>query len=74
MAEKIPEYFHGTGDVFSSAIVSAVMNGLPLDRAIEIAVDFTHGSIMRTYRAGTDLRYGVNFEEGIPRFLKQLGL
>ena len=50
------------------------MNGLPLDRAIEIAVDFTHGSIMRTYRAGTDLRYGVNFEEGIPRFLKQLGL
>ena len=55
-------------------VISAVMNGLPLDRAVEIAVDFTHGSIMRTYRAGTDLRYGVNFEEGIPRFLKQLGL
>ena len=73
-AEKIPGYYHGTGDVFSSVVVGAVMNGQPLDRAVEIAVDFTQKSITRTYEAGTDVRYGVNFEAGIPRLLKQLGL
>ncbi|MCQ2078754.1 MAG: pyridoxamine kinase [archaeon] len=73
-AERIPGYFHGTGDVFASVVVAAVMNGLGVDRAIEIAVDFTQRSIRRTYEAGTDVRYGVNFEAGIPRLLEQLGL
>ena len=74
LADKIPGYYHGTGDVFSSAVVSAVMNGFSLDRAIEIAVDFTQKSIVRTYKARTDLRYGVDFEEGIPLLLEHLGL
>lgn len=73
-AEKIPGYYHGTGDVFSSVVTACVMNGVPLDRAIEIAVDFTQKSIVRTYMAGTDVKYGVNFEAGIPRLLNQLGL
>jgi pyridoxine kinase len=72
--DKIPGFYHGTGDVFSSVVVAAVMKGLPLDEAVEIAVDFTQKSIRRTYDAGTDVRYGVNFEEGIPLLLKQLGL
>lgn len=73
-AEKIPGYYHGTGDVFSSVVVACVMNGVPLDRAVELAVDFTQRSIVRTYNAGTDVKYGVNFEAGIPRLLEQLGL
>lgn len=73
-AEKIPGYYHGTGDVFSSVVTACVMNDVALDRAIEIAVDFTQKSIVRTYKAGTDVKYGVNFEAGIPRLLNQLGL
>ena len=73
-ADKIPGYYHGTGDVFSSAAVAALMNGLPLSKAIEIAVDFTQRSIVRTYEAKSDIRYGVNFEAGIPKLLKDMGL
>ena len=73
-AERIPGYYHGTGDVFSSVAVSCVMNGLSLSRAVEIAVDFTQRSIVRTYEAGTDVKYGVNFEAGVPKLLKDMGL
>lgn len=70
----IPGYYHGTGDVFGSAVVSAIMNGLTLAEANTVAVNFTAESIMRTWRAKTDVRFGVNFEAGIPKFLKDLGL
>ncbi len=72
--ETIPGYYHGTGDVFGSVIVASLVNGLGLARANELAVDFTAESIMRTKEAGTDIRYGVNFEKGIPEFLRKMGL
>jgi pyridoxine kinase len=70
----IPGYYHGTGDVFGSVVVSSLVNGLNLKRANELAVDFTAESIVRTRDAGTDIRYGVNFEMGIPKLLKDMGL
>jgi pyridoxine kinase len=70
MSPKIPGYYHGTGDVFGSALVAAVVRGIELSKAIKIAVDFTVGSIMRTYKAETDIRFGVNFEEGLGDFIK----
>ncbi len=71
---KIPGYFHGTGDVFASALLSGLLNGFDLNRSAEIAVAFTTESIWRTYEAKTDIRFGVNFEQSIPNFLKGLGL
>jgi pyridoxine kinase len=41
-------YFHGTGDVFASALTAALLNDINIARAAEIAVDFTVGSIART--------------------------
>ncbi len=73
-SERVPGYYHGTGDIFSSVVVSCVMNGLPLSEAAAIAVDFTYRSIVRTYEAGTDVRFGVNFEAGIPKLLRDMGL
>jgi pyridoxine kinase len=70
--DTIPGYYHGTGDVFGSAAVAAMVNGLPLTRANEIAVDYTVGSIIRTREAKTDIRFGVNFEAGIPELLKEI--
>lgn len=68
-AEKIEGYYHGTGDVFASALLTALLKGKSLLRACEIAVDFVVGSIKRTKKAGTDLRFGVNFEEGLEKLL-----
>jgi pyridoxine kinase len=71
-SERIEGYYHGTGDVFGSALVASLMNGRSLNEAVRIAVDFTVGSIRRTKDAGTDIRFGVNFEEGIPKLLEYL--
>lgn len=72
--DLIPGYYHGTGDVFGSAVVAALMSGKSLAEANRIAVDFTVDSILRTREAGTDIRFGVNFEAGIPQLIEDLGL
>jgi pyridoxine kinase len=69
-AEKIEGYYHGTGDVFGSALVAALMRGSDLAAAIRVAVDFTVASIARTkIRLATeddaDIRFGVDFETGL---------
>ena len=68
--DLIPGYYHGTGDVFGSAVVSAMLNGAGLERANEIAVEFTAESIKKTNEAGTDIRFGVNFEEGLGKLIR----
>lgn len=72
--KKIPGYYHGTGDIFASALLSALLNDFNLDEAAQIAVNFTADSIRRTFKAKTDYRFGVNFEQCIPDFLKELKL
>jgi pyridoxine kinase len=72
--KRIPGYFHGTGDVFGSALLSALLNDFSLNEAAAIAVRFTTSAIRKTAIAGTDIRFGVNFEQSLPEFLKDLKL
>lgn len=74
MSKRVDGFYHGTGDVFASALLGALLRGLPLCDAAQIAADFTAGSIRRTHEAGTDVRFGVNFEAGLPEYLRSLGL
>ncbi len=71
---RIPGYYHGTGDVFGSAFLSAFLNGFSLHESAVAAVRFTTGSIRRTAEEKTDVRFGVNFEQGFPEFLADLKL
>ena len=73
-SEWIEGYYHGTGDVFASALLAALLRDFDISQATQIAVDFTVGSIARTKEAGTDIRFGVNFEAGLYKLLQQLGL
>lgn len=61
--EKIEGYFHGTGDVFGSVLLSALMNDKDLIESVKIAVEITVNSIKRTKADETDLRFGVRFED-----------
>ena len=70
--DKIPGYYHSTGDVFGSAVVASLIMGRSLPDASRIAVDYTVGSIQRTYDAKTDIRFGVNFEEGIAQLIEDV--
>ncbi|MDD4502453.1 MAG: pyridoxamine kinase [Clostridia bacterium] len=70
--KRIKGYYHGTGDVFGSALLSAMLKGKTLIDSATVAVDFTVDSIIRTYKAKTDIRFGVNFEEGLQKLAKVL--
>lgn len=69
---KIEGFYHGTGDVFASALIGALANGFSLLRAARAAVDFTGSAIARTHLAGTDARFGVNFEEGLSAYAEMM--
>jgi pyridoxine kinase len=64
-AQCIEGVFYGTGDIFASTLTAGLLTGHDLNRSARIAVDFTVKSISRTREAGTDVRFGVNFEAGL---------
>ena len=68
-ADAIEGSFHGTGDIFGSTLLAAVLQKKPLGDCLRIAVEFTVGSILRTVKAGTDRRYGVDFENGLGQLI-----
>jgi pyridoxine kinase len=68
----VPGMWHGTGDIFACVLLGALLRGRELDAAAAMAVDFTHACIARTYAQGTDPRFGVDFESGLPTLLEAL--
>ena len=62
MGTRIEGSYHGTGDVFGSLLLGALMQGLDLSEAVRIAVDFTCAAIRLTAVDGRDSRMGVRFE------------
>lgn len=72
--EKFDVSYSGTGDVFASAFVSAVMNGFSVKDAGELASDFATECIKATREHSGDRHYGVDFEFCIGSLLKRLGM
>lgn len=73
-SDRLDALYHGTGDVFSSALTGALMNGRSLKAAAQIAANFTYACIKRTMEQEPDIKYGVNFESQIPALVKYLEL
>ena len=71
--ELVDARFHGTGDVFSSTTVGALMNGFELDEALAVAADYTVACIKATIAQPDHKCYGVDFETEIPYLLKLIG-
>lgn len=70
--EKIPAKYHGTGDIFASTLVGALVNSNTLEEAIEIAVDYVWETIKDTYDTNKENAYGVNFEKKIPFLIDRM--
>ena len=65
--------YHGTGDVFASALVGALLNDIPITDAIRVAHDFTHAAIRETEKDKLDgMTYGVEFEKALPKLITRL--
>ena len=70
--EYLPVRYHGTGDIFASATVGALMRGQSVENALSVAVDYTYECIRLTMEDEDRRFYGVNFEEAIPYYLMRL--
>lgn len=70
--EKLPAAFHGTGDVYASATVGAMMRGFSVAEALSIAVDYTLATMKKTLADPDHRFYGVNFEEALPYYIDRL--
>jgi len=70
--KRIQGSFHGTGDVYASSFVGGLLNGLTLEEAADLAVDFTVKAIQATLPDREEHWYGVKFEQAIPFLVERL--
>ena len=71
--EKLDKAYHGTGDIFASAFVGALMRGKDRYQAGVIAAQYTAHCIRCTMEGRTHW-YGVRFEAALPKLMEMLAL
>ena len=70
--EKMPQSFHGTGDIFASVLTGALVRGFELQEACRLAADFVVEAIRATLSHKDYNWYGVDFESAIPFLVERL--
>ena len=70
--EHVPASFHGTGDIFASVTIGALLNSLSWPQALKTAADYTALTIRETMKENKKPGYGVNFELTIPELIRML--
>ena len=68
---KISKGCHGTGDIYASAFVGALLRGKTAFEAAKIAADYTVLCILDTQN-DPDHWYGARFERVLPRLIERL--
>lgn len=69
--KKVQQSYHGTGDIFAAAFIGAWQQGNALEKAVQIAADFTALCIEKTAQAPAHW-YGVKFEQALPELMAML--
>lgn len=70
--KRLAKSSHGTGDVYASAFVGALLNGFSAYDSARIAADYTVLCIENTMDDDSHW-YGVKFEPVLPQLIKMLG-
>ena len=70
--EKLSVSYHGTGDVYASATLGALMRGMSYEDALSLAVDYTLECMRFTEKDENRRFYGVNFEEALPFYIGRI--
>ena len=65
-SEHIPVRYPGTGDIFASILLGALLQGSSLPEAIQRAADFVAKAVQTTFAANTPPREGVLLEQALP--------
>lgn len=64
--------YHGTGDLFSSVLVGALVRGVGIEAAMKLAADYTADTIRATLSNPEKPWYGVDFEKTLPQLVTAL--
>ncbi len=67
--DRVDASYHGTGDIFSSVCVGALMRGVGAREAMKLAADYTADTIRATLQNPKKPWYGVDFEATIPQLV-----
>lgn len=70
--ERLPQSYHGTGDMFAACFVGAWLQTENLEKAIEIAANYVSKCIENTAKNPAHW-YGVKFETALPELIRMLG-
>ncbi len=70
--KRMPQSFHGTGDIFASVLTGSIVRGLSLHDACQLAADFVVESINKTLSHADYNWYGVDFESAIPYLVNRI--
>lgn len=70
--QKLPQSYHGTGDIFCAVCAGALALGKDWQEAASLAGEFTLECIRLTAREPRDKRYGVCFEKALPQLMEKL--
>ena len=68
---RLPNSCHGTGDVYASAFVGALMRGKTPQKAVEIAANYVIECIKETAKEDNHW-YGAKFETSLGKLIKSL--
>lgn len=60
--EYVPYMLHGTGDLYCSALLAAIMAGHTLKESVEFAGELTHDAMIVSSKQPDFMNRGVNFE------------
>lgn len=69
--DYVPVSYPGTGDIFASVVVGAMLDGDSLPIAMERATRFLELAIKTTFSYGTDPRFGVMLERSLPWLMER---
>lgn len=64
--DHIPVKYPGTGDIFASVLVGALLRHYSLPKAMSMATDFVTLGVKATFKAGTPAREGILLERVLP--------
>lgn len=67
--EKLPVSFHGTGDIYASSLLGALMRDISFEKSLAVAVDYTLECMKMTMSDEKHRFYGVNFESALPYYI-----
>ena len=70
--DRVDAAYHGTGDIFSSTVIGALVQGISKEDSFKLAADYTADTIRATLKNPAEPWYGVDFETTIPELVTEL--